>query len=78
MHPACSDGEDERDCIESYIKKNFLPAEASFPCRSPDYPDLVEILAVRCNSVSECYENLDEKDCKEVLIQAELVGKIIL
>ena len=50
MHPACSDGEDEKGCTDdedSYVKKNNLTAGASFRCQSPHYPDLVEILAVR-------------------------------
>ena len=74
MHPACSDGEDERDCTGEYVKKNYLPAGASYPCQSPHYPDLMEILAVRCDSVSECYEDKDEKGCKQPLVQSEIIG----
>ena len=29
MHPACSDGKDEENCTESYVKKNYFPAGAS-------------------------------------------------
>ena len=75
LHPTCSDAEDEKDCLQTYKKRNFIPAEAFFPCMSPHYPNTVEILAVRCNSVSECYQGLDEKDCKEELVEPEVLGK---
>ena len=74
MHPTCSDGEDEKDCVEEYVKKNYFPAAVSFPCQSPHYPDLVEILSIRCDSVSECYQDKDEKGCKEPLVQSEIIG----
>ena len=74
MHPQCSDGEDEMDCIQAYRQNNLLPAEASFPCKSPHYPNMVDILAVRCDSISECYGNLDEEDCKQPLIPIESIG----
>ena len=74
MHPTCSDAEDEKNCLEMYKKRSFIPPEASFPCKSLDYPDMVEILAVRCNSVKECFEGLDEEDCKQALIPIRLIG----
>ena len=77
MHPACSDGEDEIGCTDdedSYVKKNNLTAGASFRCQSPHYPDLVEILAVRCDSVNECHENKDEEGCKDPLVRSDIIG----
>ena len=74
MHSACSDGEDERNCTGEYVNKNYLPAGASFPCQSPHHPDLVEILSIRCDSVSECYQDKDEKGCKQPLVRSEIIG----
>ena len=74
-HPTCTDGEDEKNCFEVYRKEGIIPHEASFPCKSPHYPDKVEILAVRCNSVRECHQGLDEEGCKEELVNPGVIGK---
>ena len=67
-HPECADGEDEIGCFEQYIERGFVSSSADYVCQSPYHNDgsktpRVNILAVRCDGVSECWQGADEEGC---------------
>ena len=60
-HPQCSDGEDEIGCFD-------ISSSADYVCQSPHHNDgsrtpTINILAVRCDGISECWQGADEKGC---------------
>ena len=67
-HPQCPGNEDEDYLMcmdrDTYIKNGHVAPFASFRCKSKIYPE-IDTVATRCNTVIECHEDVDEKDCSE-------------
>ena len=65
-HPQCpeNDDEDYRMCNKTYIENGHVAPFATFRCYSIRYPE-IETIATRCNNITECDKDLDEKDCSE-------------
>ena len=81
-HPNCRQGEDEDGCYRQYRDRGLVPKEATFPCYSPVYHPgnsisrgTVTILAVRCDSIVECWDSKDELDCHRKLLDTSSLGK---
>ena len=80
LHPNCDGGQDEKDCMMEYKEKRLTSPYGTFPCDAPFYGPgnkitnaTVRILAVRCDSEPECYEDQDEVGCQDkVLTRLEL------
>jgi hypothetical protein len=75
LHPNCDEGEDEKDCMFVYKKKGLTSIYGTFPCDAPFYGPgnkitnaTVKILAVRCNSVPECWDDQDENGCQDKVL----------
>ena len=67
-HPQCSDGEDEIGCFDQYVKRGYISSSADYVCQSPYHNDgsrtpTINILAVRCDGISECWQGADEEGC---------------
>ena len=65
-HPQCPDGEDEvlNRCQKKYIEKQIIEPYASYRCTSLFYQNM-EIFAVPCNGIVECFDHSDEIGCKD-------------
>ena len=65
-HPQCPDGEDEvlTRCHEKYIENQIIEPYASYRCASLFYQNM-EIFAVPCNGIIECFDHSDEIGCKD-------------
>ena len=67
-HPQCVDGEDEVDCFDQYLERGFVSLSADYVCQSPYHNDespspTVNILAVSCDGIPECWKGVDEEGC---------------
>ena len=64
-HPQCQHGEDEdtASCLDIWVRNGVVSPAASMPCSSRQYPSM-QILATACDGIIECFESLDEVNCK--------------
>ena len=64
-HPQCQHGEDEdvNTCFDIWVKNKLVSPAASMPCSSRQYPGM-QILATACDGIIECFESVDEVNCK--------------
>ena len=67
----CPEAEDEE--FERCKQRNVFPESATFTCESK-WMDNVTILATPCNSVEECKDGKDEKDCE---VPPEILGLVL-
>ena len=72
------------NCQYRYREKKLVSSEATFKCVSTIfYPGnnvtvnsiIVNIEAVRCDKVVECWEGADEKDCNEDVLNINYLCK---
>ena len=64
-HPQCQHGEDEdaASCLDIWVRSGVVSPAASMPCSSRQYPGM-PILATACDGIIECFESVDEVNCK--------------
>ena len=68
-HPLCSQGEDEWDCKEEYLKNELISEHATVKCESPHHNSqsdtaTVTVYATPCDGREECFQGADEKNCR--------------
>ena len=68
MHPQCDEGEDEKDCSDTYVTRGLISPSATYRCQSPHHNDnsdtpTVTNWASRCDGREECFLGEDEADC---------------
>ena len=73
-HKHCDDGQDENLdlCYVPYVENSIIQKSATFNCPNVHYPT-IQTVATVCDGITECFGNLDEKDCNETNEQVILL-----
>ena len=58
-HQHCDNGEDEKNCLETYEIKGIIEPYATFICKNAMYPDILTVGSA-CNGIVECHDGIDE------------------